>query len=449
MLYLATVNLNLLKPKLFWLIAILLHLLGFFQALHSGSIYLVDSIDYLSQAANFKMHGSLYAAPWNLAVKPDYFSFRPPVYGMLIYCIKLWVQTDYAILLVQLLISLSTLWGVLKFSKELGLNQQASRWLLLGILLFYPSQIIHCNFVMSDILFQSLLFWSLYFTYRLWTQRQLKDSLLAVLFFALAMLTKPVAFLLGISVAGILMFIFIKQKRIQLLLPFLLLPLLYHGYASYNKQVTGYYHYSSVTPIFVLKYMAKYTHAQIYGETYADEAQDSIMQFANAAKTYQERYELMNQAGKEIIAKHPLFFTWFNIKGWFAFMIDPGRFEWVHFMNLDEGNYLGLYHVINTQGLIPGILTFIQNAPIALLLVLLVCLFSNLVTSLSLLHFLWNKEAHVILRVCIFLFLAYIIGSTGVLGLSRYRVAVAPFLWIALMFTLKYFLQKKNGITHP
>jgi hypothetical protein len=39
---------------------------------------------------------------------------------------------------------------------------------------------------------------------------------LAVLFFALAMLTKPVAFLLGISVAGILMFIFIKQKRIQL-----------------------------------------------------------------------------------------------------------------------------------------------------------------------------------------------------------------------------------------
>lgn len=432
----------------FFLLATILHLLGFFQALHSGSIYLVDSIDYLSQAANLKTHGSLYAAPWDLPIKPDYFSFRPPIYGMLIFCIKRLVQTDYAILFVQLLISLSTLWGVLKFSQELGLNQQACRWILLGILLFYPSQIIHCNFVMSDILFQSLLFWSLYFTYKLWTQKQLKHSLLAVLFFALAMLTKPVAYLLGISLAGILLFIFIKQKRIQLLLPFLVLPLLYHAYASYNKHITGYYHYSSVTPIFVLKYMAKYTNGQLYGEAYADATQDSIMQWANAAKTYQERYELMNQAGKDIIAKHPLFFIWFNIKGWFAFMLDPGRFEWVHFMNVNEGNYLGLYHVINTQGLIPGILSFIQNAPILLLIVLLICLLSNFLVSVSFLHFLGNKKAPWILRICIFLFVGYIIGSTGVLGLSRYRVAVAPFLWIALMFTIGYFLKPKNDTTH-
>ncbi|MCG9880952.1 MAG: glycosyltransferase family 39 protein [Bacteroidia bacterium] len=439
-------------PKLnhtvFWIIVLFLHVLGFTQALHSGSIYLVDSIDYLSQAENFKQHSSLYAAPWDQPIKPDYFSFRPPVYGLLIYCIKLLVQTDYAILFLQLLISVSTIWGVLKFAKELGLNQDICRFTLLGVLVFYPSQIIHCNFVMSDILFQSLLFWALYFTYHLWKYIELKYSIWAIVFFALAMLTKPVAYLLGISFAIILVITFLKQKKLLLLVPFLVLPLIYHSYASYNKRITGYYHYSSVTPIFVLKYMAKYTNAQIYGEAYADEAQDSIMKIANAAKTYQERYELMNQAGKEIIAQHPLTFAWFNVKGWLAFMIDPGRFEWVHFMNINEGNYLGLYHVINTQGLVNGLLHFMQNAPILLLLVLFICLVSNSVVSISFLHFLWNKNADWILRLCIFLFVGYIIGSTGVLGLSRYRVAVAPFLWIAVMYTLHSFLLKKNGVTH-
>ncbi len=440
-------NLPILKPAVFWFIAILLHALGFAQALHSGSIYLVDSIDYLSQASNLSSYGSLYAAPWNLPIKPDYFSFRPPIYGMLICCIKSLFQTDYAILFIQSIISLSTIWGVLKFSQELRLNEGICRLIVLILLVIYPSQIIHCNFVMSDILFQSLLFWSLYFTYRLWTQKQLKDSLLAVLFFALAMLTKPVAFLLGISVAGMLLFIFIKQKRIQLLLPFLLLPLIYHVYASYNKQVTGYYHYSSVTPIFVLKYMAKYTNAQIHGETYADEAQDSIMQFANAAKTYQERYELMNQAGKEIISQHPAFFIWFNVKGWVAFMLDPGRFEWVHFLNINEGNYLGLYHVINTQGFLNGIIHFASNAPIVLISILLICLLTNIGISLCFIHFLGNKKVPMALKICVFIFISYIVVSTGVLGLSRYRVAVAPMLWLSVMYGISYFI-KNNEHAH-
>ncbi len=446
--YLAAVNAPKLNVTIFWLIALLLHVLGFIQALHTGSIYLVDSIDYLSQAENLRVHGSLYAAPWDLPIKPDYFSFRPPIYGMLIYGIKSMVQTDYAILFVQMCLSLSTIWGVLKFAKELGLNQTHNQFIMLLILLVYPSQIIHCNFVMSDILFQSLLFWAFYFTFHLWQNPVFTNSLWAVLFFALAMLTKPVAFLLGMSIAMILFFVFLKPKKLIILLPFLLLPLVYHAHASYNKHVTGYYHYSSVTPIFVLKYMAKYTNAQIYGEIYADEAQDSIMQFANAAKTYQERYELMNQAGKEIIAQHPVFFAWFNVKGWLAFMIDPGRFEWIHFLNVNEGNYLGLYHVINTQGLLPGLWTFVQNAPLVLLFILGICLLSNVLISASFVYVLLHKHAPIIFRICLFLFVGYIIGSTGVLGLSRYRIAVAPLLWIALCWLTENLFTKKNESTY-
>jgi hypothetical protein len=219
------VNLPTISNKQFWIAAAIMHLLGFAQAMHTGSIYLVDSIDYLSQAENIKLYSSLYAAPWQGPIKPDYYSFRPPVYGFLIYCIKSLVQTDYAILFVQMLISLSTFWGVQKFAKELGLNQGKTRLTLLITLFIYPSQIIHCNFVMSDILFQSLFFWSAYFTYKLWSEPSYRHSIASALCFALAMLTKPVAFLLGMSIALILFFVFLKQKALKFLLPFLLLPL--------------------------------------------------------------------------------------------------------------------------------------------------------------------------------------------------------------------------------
>jgi len=439
------VNLLKISATQFWMLAVALHLLGFIQAWHTGSIYLVDSIDYLSQAENIKLHGSLYAAPWDEPIKPDYYSFRPPIYGSLIYWVKSIYNSDYALLFLQMLISLSTFWGVLKLSKELALNQGITHLTLAITLFLYPSQIIHCNFVMSDILFQSLLFWSFYFTYKLWAEPTLRKSIFAVAFFALAMLTKPVAFLLGISIAIILCFVFMRQKALKFLLPFLLLPLIYHGYSSYNQKITGFYHYSSVTPIFVLKYMAKYTNGQLHGEAYADSIQDLIMAKANAAASYQERYQLMNQAGKEIIAQHPYFFAWFNVKGWLAFMIDPGRFEWVHFLNINEGNYLGLYHVIHTQGLVNGLLSFMQHAPLTMLLILAICLAANLAFSCAFLFTLFSKNRPLILAICLFLFVGYIIGSTGVLGLSRYRIAVAPFLWICMIFFLQYLFKKFNA----
>jgi hypothetical protein len=194
--------------------------------------------------------------------------------------------------------------------------------------------------------------------------------------------------------------------------------------------------------------MAKYTNGQIYGEAYADAAQEQIMAKANAAKTYGERYELMNHEGKEIIAQHPLFFAWFNVKGWLACMIDPGRFEWVHFLNLSEGSYLGLYHVIHTQGLVNGIIEFISNAPLGLLLILLICLLSNVLISIALLSTLFNKQVPLILRICIFLFIGYILASTGVLGLSRYRIAFAPLLWISFIIFVEKYLSKKFHATN-
>lgn len=432
--------------KLFWPLVILLHLAAFLQAWNSGGIYLVDSKDYLSQAYNFKTNWSLYAAPFDEPIRPDFYSFRPPLYAWFILAIKGIINSDYAVLAVQSLLSLYTLFSVKKMAERFGVSALSSSIGILLILLFYPSHLIHCNFVMSDILFQFLCWQAFRASWLSIETPSIKNTSLAALFFALAMLTKPVAFLLGFSIALGLLIYYFRKFSIKLLIPFLILPGIYHGMCSWNQKVTGYYHYSSVGPFFVLKYMAKYTNAQVYGEDWADRTQDSIMQIADKQPTFEGRCKVMNEAGLHFIKQNIPVFIGFNIKGWLAFMIDPGRFDWVHFLNLNEEGFPGLYHLLNTKGWLNGILEFLKQAPILLLSILGLSLIWNLLISGVLFWFLFNRQLPIWLRLLAFLFLAYIIGSTGVLGLARYRIAVAPILWFAFLIGLNtVFFRKKHG----
>ncbi|MFY8020206.1 MAG: hypothetical protein ACOVP1_03365 [Bacteroidia bacterium] len=434
--------------KWFWPIAVLLHLAYFFQAWFSASIYLVDSIDYLSQAENFKNYGSLYAAPWNAPIKPDFFTFRPPLYGWFILVVKSIVASDYAVLLLQSVLSLVSLKSILQFLSKQNIETSFIKSGLLLILIAYPSHLIHCNFIMSDILFQFIMLQAFIYSYYSFSEANLKHTSLAAIFFVLAMLTKPVAFLLGFSIALILLIVYIRKKQAKLLLPFLLLPITYHSYCSYNQYITGYYHYSSVSPYFVLKYMAKYTNAQVYGEAYADRVQDSVMQLANAAPNHTERYRIMNDAGKTFIAQHPFVFLKFNIKGWFAFMLDPGRFDWVHFLNINEGNFLGLYHTINTKGLVNGLIEFLNHAPLQLLAILFYSLIFNIIMAYCFIAFLFSQKHNGFLKLLIFLFVSYIIGSTGILGLARYRIGIAPMIWMAaIIYIYSIWNEKRNQLS--
>jgi hypothetical protein len=421
----------LLLGKYFWTLAILLHVLGLIQAWHTGSIYLVDSADYLSQAYNIKHHASIYAAEWNGPLKVDFFSFRPPLYALFIILCESITGTLYGVLFFQMLLSLFNLYMVVRICKEVYAAPQIIKGLLALVLVVYPSQIIHCNLIMSDILFQSILLLALYFTWK-WTQFiQWKYSLLAALMFALAMLTKPVSFMLGLGVAAAMGYYLYKQKKIIQLLPFLLLPLVYHGLSAYHKTITGSYHYSSVGPYFALKYMAKYTNSQLYGEVYADHFQDSVMAMADTCTLLQNRHKLMNGAAMTVIQSHPIVFLQFNLRGWLTLLIDPGRFDWVHFLNIDEGNFLGLYHTIYTKGLIVGLTHFIVEAPIMLILILGASLFFNCCIALLFLKWLLSCTNTKSLQVLLAVFVCYILLTTGVLGLARYRIGIAPMLWVA------------------
>ncbi|MFN4083711.1 MAG: glycosyltransferase family 39 protein [Bacteroidia bacterium] len=415
----------------------IVHAIYFFTAYFISDIYTTDSIGYLAQADNIKNHYSFYAAPWREKFHPDWFTFRPPLYGLFILLCKSIYKHDFTVLFFQNLLSIFTIISLFRFLVQQNIKELNVSILLSLILLFYPSQFIHCNMIMSDILFQFIMFQAFLFSYKLIKNPTFKYAVIASLFFVIGMLTKPVSFLLGFSLALFLVVIWLRQKKLKYVLPFLLLPITYHAYCSYNKKVTGYYHYTTVTPYFVLKYMAKYTNAQIYGEAYADSVQAVIMQKADAATDFQTRYEIMNNEGKKIIKQHWPVFIWFNVKGWLMIMIDPGRFDWYKFLNINEGEFLGLYHLINTEGFFKGIVSFLKIAPLGLLFVLAVSFVFNVVLFSAFIYFLLFTKTDLYLKLLIFLFVCYMVGATGVLGLARYRIGFAPLLWIAAAFSFE------------
>lgn len=430
----------------FYASIVLLHIAYFLFAYFSGAnIYTQDSTDYLSQAFNIVNHNSLYAAPWNEPTKIDWFTFRPPVYALFILACKSIINSNYFVLLVQNLLSIATFIQVARFTSRFIGNANFIHISLIAIAILYPSQFIHCNLIMSDVLFQFILLFAFISAYKLWLEPTFKNAFTCSIWFVAAMLTKPVSFMLGFTLVVVLAISWFKQNKLKYLLPFLLLPITYHAYCSYNKYVTGYYHFTSVTPYFVLKYMAKYTNAQVYGEHYADSIQDVVMLQANAQPTFELRYQTMQTAGKAMIAENPLVFIGFNIKGWLAFIVDPGRFEWYRFLNIAEGDFPGLYHLINTVGFFNGLSQFLKQAPVGVLLVLAISILFNVLLFVLFVVALFVKQLPLLLRVFLFLFVGYIVLSTGVLGLSRYRIAVAPLLWIAAMHAWYFVAGKKYG----
>lgn len=432
------------KYKQLLLFIIILHLVYFFLALHFGGIYTVDSVGYQWQATNITQHGSLYSEDFSKPVRPDYYSFRPPLYALFIIAAKTVVNSDYFLLILQNLLSILTCFWVISFAESLSLNTRVVKVVSFVYLLCYPAAFIYCNTVMSDSLFYFLLWGAFYFSYRFWQTSSNRHMSLMSLFFVLCMLTKPVSLLLGIVV----WIWFVAKRRMKF--PVAIVPVFFIG-ATYsvisytNQNETGYYHYSSVKSFFLVKYMAKYTAADQGGEAFADSLVAGIMNKADAATSYEQRLNIMDAEALAFLSGHKLAFAKLFGKGCLAFFLDPGRFDVYQLLNRNTDDFPGLYHLIYTKGILNGLNEFITNAPSVVLVYLSGCFCFNLFVFILFLRFVFSRSVKPFLKCLILLFVCYIMLSTGVLGLSRYRTAVFPQLWLMVVVVLSILsgFQKK------
>lgn len=430
-------------PTRLWLFLFGIHTVYFLIAYFFGNIYTVDSYGYLQQASNLWNHHSWYAEDWQAPVQLDYFSFRPPLYACFIICCKVLSQSNYFILILQNFISIGNLILLYKVYERCGLNQKHSAIALIIVFSCYPAQFIHTNLVMTEMIFQSLLLWLFYFILQFVQSVKTKNVWPIALLLSVALLTKPVIILFSVALFLMVCYYAYQEKKWHIIYPFILVPLIFHFICLQNQHSTGYYHFSSVKPLFHLKYNAKYTLLAKFGENYADSTISAVMKQADGSIDYASRYETMQLRGNEIIMKYPVYYAKIFAKGCMAFFIDPGRYDLFHLFGVNDNGFNGLYHEFNVYGF-SALRKFIQQAPSGLLLLLLMNLCWNILVTICFVWFMFYRKAPILLRMLVFIFVAYIALATGVLGLSRYRVPIYPELSVAVMYAYqRFYLSRK------
>jgi hypothetical protein len=423
-----------------------IHLVYFLAACYFKGILLVDSYGYIMQADNIQTLGTWYAEDWNAPLLVDYFSIRPPFYAWCLIAFRSVSTNPYLLLFVQNGLSVLNCWLVYLFTqKYFGINKNMQRVFLLG-LCCYPAQMIHANFVMTEIVFQTILLLLFFAVYKFCSKPNWKTSVMIAVLLSIGLLTKPVSLFLPLIVGGIMCWQIIRHRFSWVyLLVFVAVGMVYSGICMQNKHATGYGHYSSIKSINQLKYNARYTLINAKGELFADSVIANCMTEADGIVNYGERLQWIDAQAFVVIKTYPIAFVKVYCKGILAFFMDPGRFDLYHFFAVEESGTLGLMHEVQTDG-IAAIAAYLKRAPLLLLILLGINFCWNTIVFLACCYFFYSKKISPKLRLLIFVFSFYIAAATGPVGVSRYRVPIYPLLLIGVLATTSQFGTSENRV---
>lgn len=421
----------------FALVLLLWHGLFFTLAVQYGNLYLGDSDDYLHVADNMVQHGIYYAGDINRPWNADDVSRRPPGYPLLIAAAHT-LDGDTLLLLVQALISISTLCGVsLLLQGRFGFRPAVNRWLSVAVILF-PAQVFYANFVMAELLFQALLFWCVYAVIEFYFDRRPRNLLVASVLLSAAILTKPVVFLLWIPALLFALYYAWRLRRWSLVaagvLPFLAVA----GWSTLNYTWTGYLHFSSMKKINLLNYNAHALLSRVYGGEYADSVVDAVHAQAERIPDYAERSEYMEREAMAHIKAHPGRYALLHVQGAVNLLLDPGRYDVFNFFGLANRRSDSLLLAFSGKdgyGRLWQKLT--STIPPVLLLWLVVVLAGNVVLVVSLVYFVVRGKCPAGVRIMLLFVVLYVVGITGHVGAARYKTAIFPL----LLFTIPFFVE--------
>ncbi|HYG15767.1 MAG TPA: glycosyltransferase family 39 protein, partial [Bacteroidia bacterium] len=394
-----------------------LHAVFFVMAAGFENIILPDSEDYIWQAENIKTEGSFYATDFSKPVKTDYFSKRPPLYALLVLVITTITGSLFGILFIQNILSILTAWLIYRLLKTDFKIPHAAGWSA-GLWLIFPNQLLYANMVMSETLLQFLLVAAFYFFVRYTRNQQPGWIYLNVLCLSLALLTKPVMLYFWILNAVVLVILGIKYRQYFLPLPVLILPLIIVLWSEKNYETMGYRHYSSISHVNLKDYNTKYFLFEKYGSEYGDSVINVIDTKLATLPDYKARCEYIKDTCTRIILSDIPRYTKFHIKGMITFMIDPGRYDYVNFFAVPQGDGLGLLHYVS-KGDMAELKQFLKTQPLWLVIVMAVqMLLSGLVMVLCFVS-LFDKTVPFWPKLYLYLIIGYIWFITGPIGSAR------------------------------
>lgn len=422
--------------KKFLIILIFVHLFFFIYSIFWGNIYVGDYPEYLNQAKNLIKHGNFYAKDYSDKFDVNYLTRRPPVYAIFIILSWLIVNSDYSIIFFQSILSIINILGVCKFLKSFNFKINIYFWVLLFVIL-YPSQLIYANLIMTEMLFQTFLFWSVYFCFKFLKSHSLKDLLWNNIFIGLTALTKPV--MLVFVFINLLFFIYIifrKKIKITFVLPCLLPVLCVMSLSYYNYTQTNYFHYSSLQFNHLFDYNAVFIIHNIYGEEEGNKILKDYITHFDTLKTLQKIADEKYKYSKEIILGNFDQYLSYQMKGFANFFLDPGRFDVFTYLKINPDNNKGLQNAFLYEGY-KGIFKYYLNLPLPILTYLTLIMLMNIIFIISLIFFIFEKKVKGNLRFYIIFIAIYIAVFSANYAALRYKLPLYPFLLISAIFLVE------------
>jgi|WetSurMetagenome_2_1015567.scaffolds.fasta_scaffold08272_7 4-amino-4-deoxy-L-arabinose transferase-like glycosyltransferase len=424
------------KSLIFLLLIVIIHISYFIIAIIYKNIYMADSYEYLQQAFNLKNYANLYCLDFNQPLDMHFFTKRPPLYGLFIMTLKIIINSNYFVLFVQNVLSLLNIIGIVKLLEDYNLTINYKKALLI-LLIFLPVQFIYSNMIMSEILLQTLLFWSFYYFYLYIKEEKLSYIFISNIFLSLAVLTKPVLLLFWIPNLILLLFLFWKKRKVAIIISGLIMPAVIFLFSLYNFYTTGCFHYSSTKQMSIVGYNSAFLFVNVYGEEEGQKKSAEIRRHLDSIGNFNELITEEDKIGYETIMNHKYEYAKFQIKGMINFFLDPGRFDINNFLGIKEENNSGLLYALTKNGY-SGVFNFILKQPIYIIAYIIIMMIANILMVVSMINFIFVKSIKIELKMFIFLIVFYLCLFSGPLGTMRYKVHIIPL----LLFTIPFLLEK-------
>jgi hypothetical protein len=432
--------LNFIKTeKLFIVILLSFHAIYFIYAITLGNIYTNDSEEYLQSAYNLKTYGEVYSYLIVPERTPEYYSLRPPLYGIFILTIKYIFNSDFFVILVQNILNIFICILLLFLFKGFDYKIKIKYTILLT-LLFCPTQLIIVNSIGADLLLELLLILSFTFLVYFFRFNNIKFIILYNLMLVLAVLTKPIMVYFWIPNLIFSLYLFSTRRNLVILLSALLLPLSVYTWCVRNENQTGYFHFSSIKTQNILDLNAGAVLTMLKGENEASTNKKDILSKADQKPTYALKSEFIVSESMKIIKHHPLTYAYTHVKGMLNFMFSIGRYDMVIFCPEMFREEISIAREIETKGL-SGIAYYFSNISIDMIVFMLLILLWNTVLLASTLAFCFTTSIHPGIRIFILIMISYICFVCGSGGQARFKISVLPLMMITVPFFIEFLNQ--------
>ena len=421
-------------PNWVWAVLFATHLLALGWVLTTGSWDFPDSGRYVQAADNLRIHGKLYARPWpdippqGQAVQE--FTIRPIGYPLAVLGLQAGIARSVVLLVVQNLLSLLNIGLVLSWWSRWA-QPKTRQWIIAvaGVLSF-PAQLIYANAVMSEMLLQTaavaMVGSGLRFieTRRTWYFAGIVGAAIA------ALLLKPVFYPLVMIVAALGVWLAWRGKRMSLAIIGLIPLVVAVLYMDWNKERTGYFHFSSIAEINLLHYNAAGVVRRIAGPAAEEKWVASVLLKANAQPTFKARQHVIQARAWAMLWAHPVVYARQHVQGMAVLFLDPGRFDVSHFLQMEPSSHAGGLLAEAQTG---NLMRALGRLPLGMMGVLGLVLLANAARLVLAVQGLWRlKDSEPRLRYgrwAALGLLLYVALLTGPLGAARFLVPVWPLLF--------------------